>query len=490
MVGRLAEAMGTTETADRIVKLTLENALALTKFMAHTRGYDLDSPELKKRGWMGYLGRAKRDLEAHLGSGFWEFKDAEPANWHKEGDAWMPNESGLLLAIAPDAFEQRKTEEELLACEQKPLDHTLGVTAAELERLGDGGSISDEADVHPDAMIGPGVIVAGASKVEAGAALFGTIVDNSTVGSGTRIARSSLNNSTVGSDCTIAFTLMDEAEVGAGTEASCARIKRSSVAANSTISPCADLMNVTAAYPTILGGRVHDASINTVLMSMHMAGVATGMDAFPSTVTVAGEDHEICPVPMLGGGSRLLGTAHTPVGVEASFVGSNATVEAGAFVGFGSFVLGRLTGDEGLPPFTVSFAPGPDKDQIGAVLAQFANMLLTHVVGWTFQANGPEKAHVSANMMVSIIAQARDAVQAELDRRTQGAAPAPEHPSARYKSLPLYSEAQLKSGLDTYEENLADGRWEMGFIDSELRFTGHGKWEISGGAARWVKKEN
>ena len=187
---------------------------------------------------------------------------------------------------------------------------------------------------------------------------------------------------------------------------------------------------------------------------------------------------------MLGGGSRLLGTAKNPIDIEGAFIGSNAIVEAGAYIGFGCFVLGTLTGDEGLPPFTLSTSPGPEGDCIGAVLVQFANLVITHMIGWTYQAAGADKAVVAAALMQSQIRTGIAAVEWAMKARAEDSWDK-SSPFARFKSLRLYSEKQLLSGLETYRSELADERWRLAFANDELRFTGNGVWHVADGIARW-----
>jgi hypothetical protein len=188
---------------------------------------------------------------------------------------------------------------------------------------------------------------------------------------------------------------------------------------------------------------------------------------------------------MLGGGLRVLGDARHPVTMECAFIGSNAILEGGAFVGFGSFVLGRLNGVEGLPPFTVSTGPGPHKDQIGQVVHQFANMVITHFVNWAYQALGPDQADAVGLLVPTMLAEGRAAVAWALECQPAGAAGEPPAPFARYRSLGMYSQAQLAAGLEAYDRALADGRWQMRWIDGQLRFTGPGRWEVAAGVARW-----
>jgi hypothetical protein len=84
-----------------------------------------------------------------------------------------------------------------------------------------------------------------------------------------------------------------------------------------------------------------------------------------------------------------------------------------------------------------------------------------------------------------MLREGRDAVQAVLSARSEGRALDPDSTAARFKSLALYSESQLRSGLEAYETALGDDRWQMGYVDGELQFTGKGVWSVKEGVARW-----
>jgi len=90
-----------------------------------------------------------------------------------------------------------------------------------------------------------------------------------------------------------------------------------------------------------------------------------------------------------------------------------------------------------------------------------------------------------ARMVPCMLAEGRDAVRTELERRATGKTGNERGPFDKYKSLRLYTEAQLQAGLETYNGELSDGRWEMRYLDGELRFVGNGKWTITDGSARW-----
>jgi len=122
---------------------------------------------------------------------------------------------------------------------------------------------------------------------------------------------------------------------------------------------------------------------------------------------------------------------------------------------------------------------------VRAVLDQFPSLIVTHLIGWTYQASGPEKARHVARLITAAVKEGRQAVAAELARRTSAAPADPESSHARFKSLPLYTDEQLREGLATYDRALGDGRWQMAFIDGALRFTGNGVWVVSEGTAHW-----
>ena len=154
-------------------------------------------------------------------------------------------------------------------------------------------------------------------------------------------------------------------------------------------------------------------------------------------------------------------------------------------MGFGSFVLGKLGGDEGLPPFTISSGAGPGRDIIGGVLTRFASIVITHFIEWTFQANGPQKVELTAMLITSMIEEGRKSVRWAIEQRKRGNKFDRAVPYARFKSFCEYTDTQLYEGLATYDDALSDGRWNLKYTDGELRFAGKGAWEIVNGAARW-----
>ena len=239
----------------------------------------------------------------------------------------------------------------------------------------------------------------------------------------------------------------------------------------------------------IIGGTLRDAEIDTILMSMHMAGGASGIKAHPLEIDFEGKSETLYPIPMLGGGCRLQGSKEKPIGVECSFVGSNAVVEGGAYIGFGSFILGRLTADEGLLPFTVSTEAGPKKDQIGGALGSFANIVITHFVSWAYQGNGPEKAKLICRMIKEQIREGYKALEWMINIRERGGEGEERATYARFKSLKLYTDSQLKSGLATFARELAGSKWDLEYTDDELVFCGKGRWKATDGALRWEAED-
>lgn len=241
--------------------------------------------------------------------------------------------------------------------------------------------------------------------------------------------------------------------------------------------------------PVIIGGTLKDAEIDTIFMSMHMAGETSGIKAYPLEIDFEGRVETLYPIPMLGGGSRLQGSKEKPIGVECSFVGSNAVVEGGAYIGFGSFVLGRLTAEEGLLPFTVSTEAGPTKDQIGGVLDSSANIVISHFISWAYQGNGPEKAGLICLMIKEQIREGHKAIEWIRNVREKGGEWEERSPYARFKSLKLYTDNQLESGLATFARELAGSKWDLEYTDGELVFCGQGHWKAIAGALRWEAED-
>ena len=486
MVRRVVEATGDDALADRLPVLALRSALALVQCQAAERGVDLGAEYARlPKGWKGWLLKARQVLEAHLDSGLWEFSRGEPQAWRSEGRRWVPRREGALTCMAPDAMEAQVSEEALSACDMEPLNRSLGVKVEELAPILGDTTVSPEAIVSDTATIGPGVQILGASKVEDGAWLCHAVLDNATVEAGGRLTRSVARCSKIGRGASVLSSHVTNSFVAAQSSVTCARIAFSSLAGIARVSPYASIEYSKLSHPCIVGTTIRGSRVGSTFMSYHMPGQVEGLIVEPSQVCRDGRRIEVPAIPMLGGGLRVLGDAENPVRMECAFIGSNAILEGGAYVGFGGFVLGRLTGDEGLPPFTVSTASGPDRDQIGMVVHQFANMVITHFVNWAYQALGPEQADDVGLLVPTMLAEGRDAVTWAMAQRQAGAEWDDGAFYAKYRSLSLYSDAQLGAGLLAYEQALADGRWDMRFVDDELCFVGDGGWKVQAGVARW-----
>lgn len=486
MVRRVAEATGDSVLADRLPELALRSALALVRAQADDRGVDLRAPRGRRpKGWAGWLLQADRILGAHLASGLWEFSGAEPVAWRARGEGWAPVEPGTLTRIAADALEEQVSEEALTDCEMDPLPRTLGATRGELSPTRDETSIDARAKVATTAVIGPGVQIRGASTVAEGAWLCHAVVDEASVEPGARLLNSVASNSTIARGATLMSSSVVDSTVAAESSVTCARLARATLGGVARVSPYGLIEDSSLGFPCIVGSNMRHARVDSTLMSYHMPGQVEGLVVEPSRVRRDGNDVKVAAIPMLGGGLRVLGSPEHPVRMECSFTGSNAVLEGDAYVGFGSFVLGRLTAAEGLPPFTVSTSPGPKRDQIGMVVHQFANMVITHFVSWAYQALDLGQAEDVGRLVPAMLAEGRDAVVWAQKLRETGAAWDAAGPYAKYRSLSLYSDAQLAAGARAYDQALADGRWDMGLVDDELRFTGSGAWRVHGGVARW-----
>ncbi|MBT4498004.1 MAG: hypothetical protein HOC74_09805 [Gemmatimonadetes bacterium] len=483
MVQKMHSIVKDGKLIDRLVTLSLKNALALTYFYAAERNIDLDADTGKSgKGWRGWLARSKGAIEKHLASDLWHFEEGEPVNWKRDGDRWVPKNAEMLLGISPDALENQFSGDDLLKCGEEPLDSRLGISRDELY-TGE-TFIEETAEVAETAEIGKGVRITGNSRIGEGVRLFGARVHNSAIEKNGLVLRSNLTDSEVGENLELISSLVDKSKVGGDSTVNCGRIVDSEISGNSTISPFADIARSRIARPVIIGGGLRDAEIDTILMSMHMAGDVSGIKAHPLEIDCDGRTEILYPIPMLGGGCRLKGSREKPIGVECSFVGSNAIVEGGAYIGFGAFVLGRLTEEEGLLPFTVSTEAGPAKDQIGGVLSSFANIVITHFISWAYQGNEKEKAELIPRMIKSQIQEGCQALEWMRGVREEGKDWEESSPYARFKSLRLYTDKQLEAGLVAFVRELEESKWDLKY-DEELTFCGKGSWSAVEGALRW-----
>ena len=528
MVARLHEALEPERksVADRVVVWAIETAIAMTRALAHRRGVDLSKSASQQRaGWGRWTAGVIELLHAHLDAGLWQFRDGRPVEWRQEageGSRWTHPRIGRLLAIAPDAIENQKSEEQLfefvdpvpamrVAVPAGVLDALNGCSCASTTGPGDPGpacaansgnktlavkppvahnTIDPTATIAPDAIIGPGSRIGPNCRVESGAAVWNSVLESSTVGRGCSIERSILTGADVQAGSIVRSCRIESAVLGANSNAQCASIVNSRLAERATVSAFADVRNVQSDFPTILGGTFHDSAVPTLLMSMHLAGAAAHLETVPVRVRVGGKTVAVPAVPMLGGGSVIRGEAGRPVRMQGCFVGSNAIIEAGSYLAFGCFVLGRLGPAAGLLPFTISTGPEPAHHQIGAVLGSLASTVITHFVAWTYNAVGAVSAELAdgvAQMTRQSIEAGLAAVEWELARRSNpGSGEPADSRFAEYKSLADYSLDQLHIGRDQYRSALESGAWDMAVVDDQLRFTSRkGKWVERAGSAFW-----
>jgi len=491
MVARLYEAMdeGGRGQADTVVVEALRTALEMAKADAAGRGVDLSQPTDRQRpGWPRRIATTYALLNAHLDGQLWRFEGGRPVEWHLRNGRWVHPRFDRVLAVCPDAVDKQVSEGQIMTG-QDPVP-SAGVQMPEGAVCGSGGDaeIDPGADVAPDARIGPGCRIGPECVIESGATVWNSVLDRCRVQSGASVSRSALRDSTVGRQVSVRSCRLAGSSIGDRSTLDCASVVDSSLAGDATVGAFADLANVKTSCGAILGGRMSSAEISTHMMSMHMAGGCKHLDAVPTTVVVDGQAIEVPAAAMLGGGSLIRGEPERPVKMECCFIGSNAIVEPDTYVGFGCFVLGVLGPDAGLLPFTVSTGGGPGRHQIGAALGSLASTVITHFVNWTYQAVGPDRAGIVAQLVPQAIQRGIDAVAWETQRRAGKAEPADSNRYACYRSLRHYADAQLASGLANYNRALQSGAWEMLWKEGELRFAGRkGRWMERQGGAFWKK---
>ncbi len=364
-----------------------------------------------------------------------------------------------------------------------------------------GSRIAPEARIAPSATIGPGCRIGPGAIVEGNTEIWRSALDDCHIEAGSIIQRSVIRDSRIAAGSTIRSSRMVDSRIGHDSTAEAASIERSRLAARATVSPFASLEDVQTDFGVILGGRCRSARIHTNLMSMHLAGQIAHLEALPTTVVLDGRPVDVPAVPMIGGGAILRGTDEAPVRVECSFIGSNAIIEAGVRLGFGCFVLGRLAPLSGLPPLTVATDEDPRRHQIGGVLGSLPSTIITHFLGWAYQAVEPELVPAVAELVRQSIERGIEAVEAELARRKKVCRGCLGHSEAVAQnaqaaasdnvlaSLADYTEKQLHAGLANYRRSLASGAWELVFREGQLRFVGEkGKWLERSGTALWINR--
>jgi UDP-3-O-[3-hydroxymyristoyl] glucosamine N-acyltransferase len=509
------------EKADIVVTASLENALAILKFRACELGLDLSRPRDQQRGSQAkWFCDCRELIEAHLNADIWRFDHGQPVGWTQTDGKWQHDKLDAILDLNLTGDGRLSlVENDLVANPAKTneygLDLSNALTPKDLSEMHPVScQISPAARIHPtaiidrsatieptvtikeNAFIGPGTVLQGKTTIGARVRLFRSRLQNASVGENTTLSRCLIkgtleNPAVIGKDVNLTGCKVVASAVGNRCTGVDAAVTNSTLAPNSRLSMFASLDNVHAAFPTIIGSPMKNCTINTPLMSMHSASCVTGLVAEPVIVEIEGEKAEIGAIPMLGGGCQIRGGAGTDaVTIEGAFIGSNAIIESNCFIGLGSFILGRLGPGEGLLPFTVSHRCGPHADEIGTVLTRFPNIIVTHIIGWTYQAITKDHVHNIVHLVNAAIRNGLNAVQSELSRR-RNRLPWDEHADyAKYRSLQHYSEQQLKDGLGVYEEAIQQGKWDMVFDGANLSFANTtGVWAEKNGYIHWQKSD-
>jgi hypothetical protein len=427
-------------------------------------------------------------MNAHLDSGMWVFKDGRPQGWKKKDGKWTHPAMAKVLAIAPDALQNQQSEQQLFDFVDPVPPVFTAMPTGSVEGTGGRPHIDPSAKVDPTALTGPGCRIGPGTVVEAGAKLWNVVADNSHIGQGATVERAVLAAAIVGKNALVRSSRVTDSTIGDGANVQCATIATSQLADNSTVSCFSDVRNCRCDFATIIGGAFHDTDIDVYLMSMHMAGACRHLHAVPVSIEVDGKNVSIPAIPMIGGGSIIRGTAANPVTMECSFIGSNAILEPGTFIGMGSFILGTIGPDEGILPFTISTGANTLHHQIGGSLVSMASTVITHFINWTFgHSEGPVEGKAVAQMCRQAILHGLEAIKSEQARR----AGKPADPRfAQYKSLPKYTEDQLTAGLKNYQRAIDTGAWDMEFDGEKLVFTSpKGHWSERTGSAVWKNKE-
>ncbi|MBN1910287.1 MAG: hypothetical protein JW818_11150 [Pirellulales bacterium] len=523
----------------------------------HDVDLSLPRDQQPRGGWPPWIATTHALLTAHLKADLWRFEGGQPVGWRHEADRWTHPAFEKILALAPDALENQVDESSLFegpdmapaATVSMALPSAPDSSLSLWERVaaqppGEGGmkhipgssvneavapdlastesaSLADSASTHPhprplsqrerggtggppeidptaqvdsSARIGPGCRIGPGTVVAAGASVWNSVLDGGHVDANAQVDRSILIKSRVGADTVVRSSWLDETSVGAESKVDAARLARCDLAARATVSPFADLNQVTSKYGMIASGPLISTDLGTNFMSMHAAGRCAHLVALPTPVELDGKTVLVPAVPMIGAGTQVLGTAESPVRMECCFIGSNSVIEAGACVGFGCFVTGRLEQGAYLLPLTLCTGTGPTGHRLGGVLGSLSSTILTHFINWAFQAVGPEMGPAVAELVRQLIARAIATVEAELARRVAlasrqcrtGETPVP--PS----DAPLdgYTDAQLRAGLTLYQKALESGAWDIAMQGDRLRFISpKGHWEERDGTAFWRKQQ-
>ncbi|HMB00804.1 MAG TPA: hypothetical protein VKS21_07440 [Spirochaetota bacterium] len=483
-VKKLTLIMNNQEIADNIIKLTLKNILAILQYQAANANKRFK----ERQGWKDWYLSAIKTIKEQLTSGRWNFKNGIPLNWQKRQNKWFPDAAVFSNKYTEKMLHDQYSITDLLKCNQQPLQRETGIKKKLLAPTTRQTYISRQARISANAHIGPGVQIKGKSVIEDNVYLYRAIIDNSTIKKNCRVWRSVIKKSTVDKNTILKAVHMDKGKIGSDSKAVSAQILNSSISRRTTIYPFAKIFNSTLKHPSIIGSTLTNVIVNTIFMSYHMPGQVENLRVIPAQLEWKGKKVYVKAVPMLGGGLRITGRLQKPVITECAFIGSNTVIENGAYIGFGAFVLGRLTEAEGLLPFTISTSSGSEKDQIGGVVSRLANIVITHFINWTYQANNISDAEKTGKLITAKLKEGKNAVLWAQQLRKSGQNWDTQSCYAKYKSLKLYTDQQLLSGLTVYNEALSDDRWQMRLINNQLSFCSRtGFWHVTNGTAKWQK---
>lgn len=447
--------------ADDLVIESIRTALSMVEAVRHTE----QDPQ-----WHDWADRADALLSAHIESDLWQFEGGRTCEWRQDtAGVWTHPRLERLMKLVPDMLDAQVGEADLFSIDGKSTAlHTTGSTPLSFSKQDSTPTTIDPtAQIPDDAFIGPGCQIGPDVTIGHRAQLWNATLEACEIGDDVLVERCRLIDTKIGSEVTLRSSVVEKSQVGNHSTVESARIIDSTLADHSTIYALADLKDVSTKCGTILGGQVESTRIGTCLMTMHMAGRASGIEAETTPVVMKdGQTVHVRSIPMIGGGSQCDGTPDASIRLEGCFIGSNAQIESGVRLGFGAFVLGRIGPNVELPPFTLAFGGDPTTYRLGQVLTRLPDIVVSHFLSWTYQASKPEEIEAVARMVESSIERGLAAVRFEQARRSGdeniGASP--------LFDLTCYTDAQLEGGRTIYEQSLASGVWRMAVDAGELVF--------------------
>ncbi|NQU73656.1 MAG: hypothetical protein HQ547_02980 [Candidatus Omnitrophica bacterium] len=306
-------------------------------------------------------------------------------------------------------------------------------------------------EVHPTARLLPGTRLTGNTVIGPGVTVWGSHLDNVTVGANSEIENCVGENVTIGENNKHSNSRIRNSQLGDDVTSSHNLIERNTAADGTKFEPRAVVVGGRSAGT--IGSPFIDSTVGTELTNgatgladHHMATAIRNTDFPEIKAEIDGETVYVANVANIGGGSTIgITGAKERVVIESAFIASDTDIAAGARVGFCAYVKNGIRKDENVLAFTFKNGPGLENDEIGGVL-DMPGVIFRHLISKTKAAMPEDQRHLVDKLMVAKIKEALEICQAMLADPDQN---------------PGYTQEQLERGIARFTTHLSEGRWEM-----------------------------